>query len=97
MNATQSFRIFEILQKHFGNEADAKAIVSEIEQVVDNRINERKEVLATKEDISRVDLRITALEVLFERRFNNLIMWIVGTALVSIGLIFTVLKLFIDK
>ena len=90
MNATQSFRIYEILQKHFKDDADAKAVVSEIEQVIENKIAEKKDVLATKEDIAR-------LESLFERRFNNQIMWLVGTALVTVGLIFTVIKLFVVK
>lgn len=90
MNATQSFRIYEILQKHFKDDADAKAVVSEIEQVIENKIAEKKDVLATKEDIAR-------LESLFERRFNNQIMWLVATALVTVGLIFTVIKLFVVK
>ena len=97
MNATQSFKIYEILQKHFKDDADAKAVVAEIEQVIESKIAEKKDVLATKEDISRLDLRITGLEVLFEKRFNNLVMWLVGTALVTVGLIFTVIKLFIVK
>ena len=37
------------------------------------------------------------MEGLFERRFNNLIMWLVGTQLVTVGLILTVLKLFVIK
>jgi hypothetical protein len=90
MNATQSFKIYEILQKHFKNDADAKALVAEIEEVIEGKIAAKKDVLATKEDISR-------LEVLFEKRFNSLVMWLVGTALVTVGLIFTVIKLFIVK
>lgn len=90
MNATQSFKIYEILQRHFNNDADAKAVVAEIELIIENKIAEKKDVLATKEDIAR-------LEILFERRFNNLIMWLVGTALVTVGLIFTVIKLFVVK
>lgn len=97
MNATQSFRIYEILQKHFNNDADAKAIVEEIEQIVDTKISDKKDVLATKEDIARLDIKMSSLETLFERRFNNLIMWLVGTALVTVGLIFTVIKLFVVK
>ena len=104
MNVTQSFKIYEILQRHFNNDADAKAVVAEIEQVIENKIAEKKDVLATKEDIGRLEKNILAikedvlrLESHFERRFNNLIMWLVGTALVTVGLIFTVIKLFIVK
>lgn len=97
MNATQSFKIYEILQKHFKDDADAKAVVAEIEQVIEDKIASKKDILATKDDIARLDLRISGLEVLFEKRFNNLIMWLVGTALVTVGLIFTVIKLFVIK
>ncbi len=97
MNSTQSFRIYEILQKHFKDDADAKAVVSEIEQIIENKIAEKKDVLATKDDIAKLDIKFGSLEVLFERRFNNLIMWLVGTALVTVGLIFTVIKLFVVR
>lgn len=35
MTSTQSFKIYEILQKHFNNSDDAKIIVQEIEQIVE--------------------------------------------------------------
>lgn len=84
MTTTQSFKIYEVLQKHFKNDADAKTIVAEIEQIVENKISKEKEIIATKEDISR-------LEVKLETRFNQLIMWMVGTGIGIVGLI----KLFI--
>lgn len=97
MNTTQSFKIYEILQKHSQNDADAKAVVSEIEQVIENKLADKKDVLATKEDIARLDLRITALEVLLEKRFNHLTTWVVGTMLACFGLMITVIKLFVVK
>ena len=50
MNATRSFKIYEILQRHFKDDNDAKALVAEIEQVIENKITEKKDILATKED-----------------------------------------------
>lgn len=51
MTSTQSFKIYEILQKHFNNSDDAKVIVQEIEQIVENKIESQKDILSTKEDL----------------------------------------------
>jgi hypothetical protein len=40
-------------------EADATAFIKEIEFVVDNKFNDNKNILATKDDISRLDLKIS--------------------------------------
>lgn len=54
MSSVQSFKIYEILQKHFQKEADAKEIVHQIEAVVENRIDQKKDVFLTKHD--KVDM-----------------------------------------
>ncbi|HEX7415269.1 MAG TPA: DUF1640 domain-containing protein [Bacteroidia bacterium] len=51
ITATQSFKIYELLNKHFKNEQDAKVLVSEIENVIDNKFEAEKSHLATKEDL----------------------------------------------
>ncbi|MDQ6812448.1 MAG: hypothetical protein M3040_01715 [Bacteroidota bacterium] len=65
MTATQSLRIYEILQRHFGNDADAKIVVEEIEQVVSNKFTEEKENIATKPEVMllRKDIEIFRQEV----------------------------------
>lgn len=95
MNATQSFKIYEILQKHFQNDADAKALVAEIEQVIESKIEAKKDVLATKEDVLALKEDVSRLEIKLESRFNTLIMWMVGTGVGIVGLIFTIIKLFV--
>lgn len=40
MTTTQSFKIYEVLQRHFKNNDDAKVIVQEIEQIILNKINQ---------------------------------------------------------
>ena len=37
MTATQSFKIYEVLQRHFKNNDDAKIVVQEIEQIVETK------------------------------------------------------------
>jgi len=51
MTATQSLNLYNIAFRYFKNEADATAFVKEIEFVVDNKFNDNKNILATKEDI----------------------------------------------
>ncbi len=90
MTATQSFRIYEILHKHFKNDADAKVIVEEIESIIETKIDNIKDILATKEDIVKSQLEI-------EKRLNNIIIWIVATGVACAGLVLTILKLFTGK
>ncbi len=54
MSSLQSFKIYEILQKHFQNDEDAKEIVHQIEAVVENRIDQKKDIFLTKDD--KVDM-----------------------------------------
>ncbi len=37
MTSSQSFKIYEILQKHFQNAEDAKIAVQEIEEIVEKK------------------------------------------------------------
>ena len=86
MTAAQSLKIYEVLGKHFGNTADAQIVVTEIEQIIESKISEQKDVLATKEDLLKMQVDI-------EKRFNQLTIWIVGTAVAMSGLIIAILKL----
>ena len=52
MTATQSLNLYNISLRYFKNEADAESFVKEIEVVVDNKFDNKKDVLATKDDIS---------------------------------------------
>ena len=54
-------------------------------------------MLSTKNGISLLRQDILKLHADMERRFNNIIMWLVGTGVSIVGLIFTVIKLFIVK
>jgi hypothetical protein len=42
MTAAQSFRIYEILGKHFSSMEDAKIVVTEIEQIIETKIDSKK-------------------------------------------------------
>ena len=97
MTATQSFKIYDILHKHFKSDIDAKAVVEEIETIIDNKFEKEKSQLSTKEDIYRLEQKILEMQASMERRFNTVIMWTVGTGVGMIGILITIFKLFIDK
>ncbi len=54
MTATQSLNLYNIAFKYFKNESDAMTFVKEIEVVVDNKFDNKKDVLSTKEDLAIV-------------------------------------------
>ena len=58
ITASQSFEIYEILNRYFKNEKDAKALAKEIEGVIDTRFQGERDRLATKEDIANVKSEI---------------------------------------
>lgn len=97
MTTTQSFKIYEVLQRYFKNNDDAKIVVQEIEQIIEAKVDAKKDVLATKQDIHLLKEDLLKFQVDVEKRFNANILWTVGTGIAVVGLIFTIIKLFIIK
>ena len=104
MTTTQSFRIYEILQRHFKNNDDAKVVVQEIEEIIETKIDNKSNVLATKGDLSLLKEDVLLFkegffkfQINIEKRFNSMILWIVGTGIAGVGLIFSMIKLFLIK
>ena len=86
MTAAQSLKIYEVLGKHFNNTEDARVVITEIEQIIETKIADKKDVLATKEDLLK-------LQIDMEKRFNQLTIWIVGTAIALAGIVIAIAKL----
>jgi len=108
MTASQSLKIYEILKRYFNNDADAKVVVQEIEQIVSEKFKEEKENLAQKLEILllRKDIEIFRQEVKtgfaesesrMKSETNKLIIWIIATMLASGALFITLAKVFFDK
>lgn len=53
MSFEQSIRLFQIVNKHFKNEDDGRILVAEIESVVDQKVESKFPILATKKDIQK--------------------------------------------
>lgn len=93
MTATQTLKINQILNKYFGNEEEASIVVNEIEKRVDSKIDQRKEVLATKEDdVSLLQQDVLKFQVEVKKRLNQIILEIVRTGTAVIGLIIAFIK-----
>jgi hypothetical protein len=78
------------LQRHFKNNDDAKVIVQEIEQIIETKVENKITILTTKEDLLKFQVDV-------EKRFNSMILWVVGTGIGVVGLILSIIKLFIIK
>jgi len=83
MTVDKSFAIYELLRKHIKDDADAKAIAQNIDAIVEERLNEKKDVLATKQDIS-------------DAKFD-LLKWIIVLILGQTGVLFALLKFAFNK
>lgn len=96
ITATQSFKLYELLQKHFKNDADAKSMMTEIETVIENRFLAERDRLATKEDLLVVkeDLKgsIASLETRMERGFKEQLKWLIILMFGFSLLIVTIIK-----
>lgn len=112
MTAIQSLKIYEILQRHFNNDADARVVVEEIQQIVENRFNDEKKELSTKTEADFLRKDIEAMEIPLSGKIessalrtesnlkseiNKLIVWIVATMFGAAALFITLAKVFFDK
>ena len=76
MTVVQSLRKYEILNKHFKNEEDAKTLVNQIEEIVEAKINYKKDILLSKDD--KVDL----IDRINKAKLETII-WIVGVGVLQ--------------
>ena len=93
MTATQSLKIYEILHRHFKSDADAKSVVEEIEIIIDNKFEKEKNLLATKEDIFRLEKLILQNQAEIEKRFTTTIVTIISIISAVVGIAVAIIKL----
>jgi hypothetical protein len=108
MTASQSLKIYEVLQRHFNNDADAGIIVQEIEQIVSDKFLGEKENIAPRSEIMlmRKYLEILRQELKtgfaengsrIKSEINKLIVWIIAAMFGAGALFITIAKLFFDN
>jgi hypothetical protein len=77
-------KLYELLKAKLG-EKEAEAFVHILEKKVDDKFYDAKQTLVIKEDLLKLQVEI-------EKRFNQLILWVVGTGLAVAGLDLAILK-----
>lgn len=55
MKAEVSLKLFEISQEFIKDKAKAKEFVSKIEQTIDDKFNDKKDSLVSKEDLAKTE------------------------------------------
>jgi len=97
VTASQAVKMYELLNKYFKNNEDAKTMVASIEDIVDNKFNSEKDRLATKFDLSLVkeDLKndISRLETRLEQGFKDQLKWLIVLMVGLSSLMVAVIKL----
>jgi hypothetical protein len=76
MTATQSLKVYEVLNKHFNNKEDAKIVVEQIEQIIEEKIEAKKDIFLTKDD--KIEL-INKIDTNFK--------WLVGILITLFGIV----------
>lgn len=56
----QALKVFEIFNKHFQNEDDTKVLITEIEEIMDDKLTVKISDLATRKDLSDLALQLRA-------------------------------------
>ena len=78
-------KLYELLKSKIG-EREAEAFVEILEKKVDRKFEEAKQALVIKEDLLKLQVEI-------EKRFNQQIIWTVGTGIAVAGLVLAIVKL----
>ena len=85
MTASQSLKIYEVLQKHFKYDANAKIVIEQIEEIVEKKVESKKDILLTKED--KIDL----IDRINKSKLETII-WIVGIGVLQFVLSYLIKK-----
>ena len=86
MSTAQTVEIYKILNRYFKNEEDATRIVSDLQVVIDNKFEEKKSELATKQNFN--DLRVDLIN-----KLNDHFKWTRATLLTVGAFIVALIKL----
>jgi hypothetical protein len=104
VTASQAVKMYELLYKHFKNNEDAKAVVAGIEEIIDEKFNNEKDRLATKQDIfvMREDTKkfmfalkedVFALQTRMEQGFKDQLKWLIVLMVGLSSLAIAIIKL----
>lgn len=87
-------QLFNLLKGKFG-ETEAEQFVSLIKREVENTFENKKDSLATKDDIARLEIKIARLETIIAKTESRLILWAFVFWATQLGAVFAFIKIFI--
>ena len=93
VTASQSIKMYELLNKHFKNTEDAKVMVASIEEIVDEKFNSERDSLATKQDIFSLKEDFARLETQMEQGFKDQLKWTIVLVVGWSSLLIAAIKL----
>ena len=82
--ALNEIRLYELLKSKIGQQ-EAEAFIEIIDAKTERILNEKTSVFATKEDIAKLETKISESKV-------DIIKWMVATAIAIVGLIVAFMK-----
>jgi hypothetical protein len=77
VTASQTLKMYELLNKHFKNNEDAKAVVAGIEDIIDIKFIAEKDRLVTKQDFFDLKQDFSRLETRMEQGFKDQLKWLI--------------------
>jgi hypothetical protein len=97
VTATQTLKMYELLNKYFKNSDDAKVLVQGIEEVIDSKFEAERDRLASKLDlhIAKEELRteIGRIETRMEQGFKDQLRWLIVLMVGLSSLAIAIMKL----
>ena len=93
VTASQAVKMYELLNKHFKNNEDAKTMVASIEDIVDNKFNSEKDRLCTRNDMFSLKEDIARLETRLEQGFKDQLKWLIVLMVGLSSLMVAIIKL----
>lgn len=87
-------QLFNLLKVKFG-EKEAEQFVSLIKDKVEEPFENKKDSLATKKDISSIELKLAQLETTIAKTESKLILWAFVFWVTQLSAIFSFIKFFI--
>lgn len=87
-----NIQLYDLLAEQLGKEK-AKNLVSFVEAKVEEGLQEKTSLFATKEDIGNVRLQMEQLRTEIHLQLNKILIWLVASVFSSAGIVIAAIKL----
>ena len=87
-------RLYNLLKNKFG-EKEAEQFVALIKEEINGSLEAKKDILASKDDINKLELKLAQMETQMGKTESRLILWAFVFWATQLGAMFAFLKFFI--